>query len=241
MISKFSFVLALAIVFAASHQSPATIIFSGSGNNPEVGATASGSAAFSIAGNTLTLVLKNLTSPRTTAQGNAMTGVAFDINMANPVLGFATTALTAGSQIWTSELLSNTSDPLAGSWTDVLGASPLAAYGVATTGFNGRFSGGSLSLGNASPNYGIVAANTFDGTNVSFGGSQFPFIQDSMTFTFTGVMGISESQIKNVKLLFGTDGTGIVPAVPEPSLVFLMGLGAIATHSVIRRRLNAQP
>ena len=99
------------------------------------------------------------------------------------------------------------------------GALPLAAYGVATTGFNNRFNGGSISLGNAGPNYGIVAANTFDGTNVSFGGSQFPFIQDSMAFTFTGVSGVGESQIKNVQLLFGTDGTGIITTndpVPEP-------------------------
>jgi hypothetical protein len=90
----------------------------------------------------------------------------------------------------------------------------LASYGVATTGFNGRFHGGSISLGNSSPNYGIVAANTFNGTNVVFGGSQFPFIQDSLTFTFTGVSGINESQFADVKLLFGTNGTGIVPANP---------------------------
>lgn len=218
--------IALAIVFSASRPSSAATIFIGSGNNPEVSANASGSASFSIAGNTLTVVLKNLTSPRTTAQGNAMTGVAFDVNSASPVLAFTNTARSPGSVIWTSETSSNTSDPLAGSWTSVLGASPLAAYGVATTGFNGRFNGGSISLGNASPNYGIVAANTFDGTNVVFGGSQFRFIQDSMTFTFTGVTGISESQIKNVKLLFGTDGTGVVTGnlVPEPGSFVLWSL-----------------
>jgi hypothetical protein len=217
----------------------AAIIFSGTAFNPEASANASGSASFSIAGNTLKLALTNLTNPRTTAQGNTLTGVAFDIGSASPALTLTSTALTAGSSIWTSKTSSNTTDPVAGSWTTVLGNSPLAAYGVATTGFNDRFNGGSMALGNASPNYGIVAAGTFDGTNVSFGGSQFPFIQKSMTFTFTGVSGISESQIKNVKFLFGTAGSGIGTGmiVPEPgSFVFLSLACASAIWARCRKR-----
>ena len=218
--------LATVLLFAFGGRASASIIFSGSGNNPEVSANASGSATFSISGNTLTVVLQNTTSPRTTDQGNVMSGVAFDLDSASPVLSLTGTALEGASKIWTSELASNTSDPLAGSWTNVLGASPLAAYGVATTGFSGRFNGGSISLGNSGPDYGIVAADTFDGTNVAFGGSQFPFIQDSLKFTFTGISGVSESQIANVQLLFGTDGTGII-RTPEPgSMLILMGLSA---------------
>jgi hypothetical protein len=195
----------------------ASIQFSGAGINPEAGEIGSGTATFSVSGNILTLVLQNTTSPRSDQQGNAMTGVAFNISGSSPTLALTGVALTAGSSIWTSETASNTINPLWGSWTNVLGSSPLASYGVATTGFSGRFHGGSITLGNASPNYGIVAANTFNGTNVVFGGSQFPFIQDSLTFTFTGVSGINESQFADVKLLFGTNGTGIVPADPPPS------------------------
>ncbi len=225
----FSSALAIFVVsFLQIHLSAATI-FSGSGNNPEVNANASGEASFAISGDTLTVVLTNTTAPRTAEQGNVMSGVAFDIDSASPTLSLTSIALAGGSAIWTSKTASNTSDPLAGSWTDVLGASPLASYGVSTSGFNGRFNGGSISLGNAGPNYGIVAANTFDGSNVSFGGSQFPFIQDSLTFTFSGISGISESQISNVQLLFGTDGTGIVNAsVPEPGAIFLLLIGATA-------------
>ena len=220
--------------------SRASMIFIGSGNNPEVSANASGSAAFTISGSTLTVVLKNTTSPRTTAQGNAMSGVTFDVNTTSPTLTLNSTALTVGSAIWTSETSSNTSDPLAGSWTTTLGATPLGEYGVATTGFNNRFNGGSISLGNAGPDYGIVAANTFDGTNVVFGGSQFPFIQDSLTFTFniTNGAGLTEGQIANVKLLFGTDGTGIVPGnpVPEPATLLLAASAFLIGVARFRRR-----
>jgi hypothetical protein len=220
--------------------SPASMIFTGSGNNPEVGANASGSATFTISGNSLIVVLQNTTSPRTAAQGNAMTGVTFDVDTTSPTLTLSGTALTAGSAIWTSETSSNTSDPLAGSWTSTLGATPLGEYGVATTGFAGRFNGGSITLGNSNPNYGIVAANTFNGTDVVFGGSQFPFIQDSLTFTFTiaNGAGFTEEQIGNVNLLFGTDGTGIVPGthnIPEPATL-LLATSAVLLGACVRRR-----
>ncbi len=204
------------------------VTFSGAGFNSEAGANASGSATFTITGNTLTLVLTNSTAPRTTAQGNALTGVTFDITPGSPVLSLTGTAMTAGSLLWNSKTSSTSSAALAGSWTNVLGGSPLGEYGVATTGFNGRFNGGSISLGNASPNHGIVSAGTFDGTNVSFGGSQFPFIQNSMTFTFSGVSGIGESQINNVKLLFGTDGTGVITTTPAPGAAVLTGIAGLA-------------
>jgi len=119
--------LALAIIFAASQQSTA-VSFSGSGTNPEVNANASGSATFSIAGSLLTSIHKNQTSPTTTAQGNAMTGIAFDIHSVSLVLTFACTAITARSEIWWSGGLSNMSDPWAGSSTDVL--SPRDRHGV---------------------------------------------------------------------------------------------------------------
>ena len=234
-----SFAAAAAAGFAAlaASSASASVIFNGSGINPEVSGAASASAVFSISGDVLTVVLTNTTAPRTTAQGNALTGVVFDIDGNGPVLNFTSIALTSGSEIWTSKTAHNTVNPLAGSWTSVLGSSPLAEYGVATSGFNGAFNGGSISLGNASPNYGIVAAGTFDGSNVSFGGSQFPFIQNSLTLTFSGASGLSESAIANVKFLFGTDGTGVVGGnlIPAPGALALLGLGGIT----LRRRRRA--
>lgn len=220
---------ALSAVAALSASAGASVVFSGSGNNPEVGANASGSAEFSISGDILTVVLTNTTAPRTTAQGNALTGVTFDVTGANPALDLASTAMTAGSLLWTSKTASTSSANINGSWTDVLGASPLGEFGAASTGFAGRFNGGSISLGNASPNYGVVAAGTFNGTNgVSFGGSQFPFIQTSLTLTFSGATGMSLASLSNVKILFGTDGTGIVETtVPAPGSVALLAMAGV--------------
>ncbi len=225
---KYSFtVAASAAVLAMASSAGAAVVFSGSGYNSEGNQNVSGSATFSISGNTLTVVLTNTTLPRTTAQGNAMTGVTFNLSSGNPALTLTSTQVTAGSTYWTSKTTSALPPSLVGSWTSAVVSNSQHQYGVATTGFNGWFNGGSISLGNAAPNYGIVAAGTFDGTNVSFGGSQYPFVQNSMTFTFTGVAGISESQIGNVKLLFGTDGTGIIETIPTPGSLALVGLGGL--------------
>lgn len=224
----------VASVLCAAGAADASVTFSGFGPNPEVSGNASGSAQFTISGNTLTIVLTNTTAPRTAAQGNALTGVSFDLSGASATLTLTSVALTAGSSIWTSATTSNTSDPLSGSWTNVLGASPLNKYGASTSGFGGRFNGGSITRGNSGPNDGIVAPGTFTGSPVSFGGSQFPFIQDSLTLTFTGVAGISESVIKDVDLLFGTDGTGIIKtSIPTPGALALAGVGGLVA---VRRK-----
>lgn len=226
---------AIAAGFAIASSAVASVTFTGSGINPEVGVNASGSAKFTISGDILTLVLTNTTAPRSTAQGAAMTGVTFNFSSGSTSLTLTSTALTAGSTYWTSKTTNVAPPSLAGSWTSAVVSNAQHQYGVATTGFNGWFNGGSISLGNAAPNYGIVAAGTFDGTNVSFGGSQYPFVQNSVTFTFSGVSGFTEAQITNVKLLFGTDGTGVIESVkvPTPGSLALIGLGGLVA---MRRR-----
>jgi MYXO-CTERM domain-containing protein len=227
-----SIVLAVLSAAAFTAGASAAVTFSGSGNNPEVSGNAAGSAEFSISGNTLTVTLTNTTAPRTTAQGNALTGVAFDLIGSSPSLVLTNVALGSGAFLWGNETSNSAPANINGSWTSVLGASPLAAYGAASSGFAGRFNGGSISLGNSGPNYGIVAADTFDGSNVSFGGSQFPFVQTSLVLTFTGVSGISEGQIGNVSILFGTDGTGVIQT-PTPGAIAPLMLAGLAA---LRRR-----
>jgi hypothetical protein len=231
----------------------ASIVFSGFGYNQEAGAIASGSAGFSISGDVLTLVLTNTTAGRTTAQGNALTGVTFDIKGPSGALTLTSFGLTdTTDKFWTSKTASNVVNSLAGSWTSKLGSNPLGEYGVATTGFNGRFKGGSISLGKASPDYGIVSDGTFDGSNLPFGGAKYPFVQNSLTFSFSGASGLNESKITNVILLFGTSGTGIVSAIPEvpppasvatpePATLTIWSLGALgcAIATYRRRRLVA--
>ena len=210
--------------------SQAAVLFTGTGFNPEAATNASGSALFQISGNILTVTLNNTTSPRTTAQGNALTGVAFDIVgvVPMPTLVLTSTVLGSGAQLWTSKTAFVTASDINGSWSNVLGSSPVADFGAASTGFAGAFNGGSIGLGNSGPNYGIVAPGTFTGSNsVAFGGSQFPFVQGSLVLTFSGVANATESQIRNVRLLFGTDGTGEITLIPSSGSIALVGLAGL--------------
>lgn len=243
-------VAAAAISMAPSAES--TVIFTGSGLTDENNTAVTAEADFTLSVSALTVLLTNTSDP-TTAQGDALTGVIFSIN-GNPTLSFDMTGpacgqtLGPGSDIWTSTTASNTTDPLCGSWTSQLAASPpfAAEFGVATSGFNGEFNGGSITLGNASPDYGIVAANTFPAA--SFGGSKFPFIQDSQQFVFTVNSGtFTEADITGVQFLFGTQGTSTIPGectgicgpqqqAPEPASLALLGIAGLALAATSRRR-----
>src|SRR5262245_19429468 len=84
--------------------------FVGSGINPVTGNSVSASALFEISGDTLTVTLKNTTLGGTLLRGDILTGLVWDISGAAPVLAFPTTALPAGSDIFTDKTTSNTSD-----------------------------------------------------------------------------------------------------------------------------------
>lgn len=229
-----------AMAFAGSAQ--AAVMFEGSGYNPETkDAGQSASARFSISTDaneveTLTLTLTNTTGI-TKAQGDALTGILFDLGKSSAKLSLASITLTKGSALWSDDDSTVPADKvnLTGSWTDQLASSPrlTAGYGVSTTGFNSEFKGGSIYQGNSSADFGIVGAKTLPG---DLSGAKFPFVQNSVTFRMNVAGALDESDLSNVRFLFGTDGTGVVGGskVPEPATLVLLGL-AFGVSRLVRR------
>lgn len=213
----------------------------GTGLNPETGNTVSGQIEFSVTGNILSVTLTNTTAGGTLAQGDSLTGFVFDVVGASPTLSLTSIALTAGSSIHTSASAINNASPLSGSWTSSLASGGAYDFGAATTGFGGLFQAGTITRGNASANYGLIAT----GTSLAHGFPRFPYIENSLTFTFSGALGLTDSQFTNVHLLFGTDGTGVITppppevnihSTPEPGTLALAAMGGVGMLFMARRR-----
>jgi hypothetical protein len=239
-------VLLASVLLLASIPANSAVRFTGSGVNAETGSVnQSAEADFSLVGNILTLSLINTTGV-TTEQGNALTGILFDFAVPAS-LKLESISLATGSDLWLSRTKVDDRQNLAGSWTDVLASPPrlAASYGLSTSGFNGEFVGGSITRGNASPDYGIVGQNTLPTTKI--GGAKYPFVQKALTFTIRVSPGaLTLADITNVRFLFGTSGAGWIPAtseiaipndqVPEPGTLALL-LTALTATWLARRRV----
>lgn len=229
-----------------------TIEYSGMGLSPGgTGNDVSADVKFSIDSttNTMTVTLKNTTaaSPKL-AQGDTLTGLLFDFKNVFPSLKLTSTVVSPGALYYTSSgsyLNSSQAPSINGSWTNSLAYPSKGEYGVATTGYNGLFDASKITKGTGGSDYGIL--NSGYPLNSSSFKNHYPYIVNSITFTFTGgsksynsLANVTVANLSNVQFLFGTGGCGAIcgsPSYqnPEPGSLALASIGVVGLIGYRRR------
>ena len=256
-----------ALAAASFAASAAPIVYTASGVGPG-GAPLAASASFDIVGNTLTITLSNIAGNNLAqdVNGSTLTGLFFDLT-GNPLLTPLSAALSAGSIIWKPGACSYGcagSPSLAGEFGYATGAFPggadrgISSSGYLSTGLSGNignFNGGAAGTDLDDPasldgiNFGIISsAAGFDPSGTL---ASEPLIRDSVTFTLSGVNGLTTSDISHVSFQYGTaldearitgactqgcGGRGIeVSNVPEPASLSLVGVALLGLTRLRRK------
>ena len=230
-------------VCAAIQPAKAAVTFSGASGD------LSASAAFSIVGGNLQVVLTNTGIVDVTGPASILTAVFFDIT-GNPTLSSVSAILTAGSSVPIGP-----TDPggvVGGEWgykSGLAGAPGGAKEGISSVGlslFGGAtFPGTNLVVPGSGaldgPQYGITSAGDDPST---YAGRYTPLIQNSVTFELGSLpTGFALGQISNVSFQYGTASTdthvgGVIPE-PETYAMLLAGLGLMGFVARRRRQKNA--
>lgn len=193
--------------------------------NPLTGTPVSGTADFSLSGNTLTLTLSN-TIVGIGSAGQLLTGLTFALSNGSGV--------SISSQ--TGDLVNVNSDK---TFTD-LGTTGLG-WGFGTTGSNTfevcMICTGGVTSG-VTPHQGILGPASADGSydnannSITGNGPHNPFVNGTGIYKFSVPTGVT---VSNVFFQFGTTPGGAISA-PEPSSILLLSLGLLGLALLTSRR-----
>jgi hypothetical protein len=211
------------------------VVFSFSGPSNSSGDPLAATAEFQVSGTSLTIILTNTQTGPSTDGNDVLDGLFFNIN-GDPTLSNGMAALTAGSGFEKKDGAAASGNPLNDEWMFDTSISSLnRMYGIGSTGFpdfnrnqetfTEVFHGGSAAAG-ANSDYGIVPQD-----GIVVGSPSNVYVNNSVTFSFTLSSAISESDISNVLVTYGSSGT--TQLVPEPATLGALAIGAVA---LLRRR-----
>ncbi len=243
----------------------ATVTFAGSNTDAH---PLSANATFTISGGNLTIVLTN-TDLASGAYSNpwGLSGIFWDFAGAgggSQILTGSSATVVSGSILTPSACdavvagYCNTATNVGGEFGYQKGSysggmpTGIGGYGVASSGYlrgSANFTGG-VNLDNPlaldGPNFSIVGKNSSGLTPTN------PSIKEKVTFVLTGLSGIAETAITNVRFQYGTSfsetginaclvgGTGCTSTpgskIPEPASLALVGLGLLGVVLGSRRR-----
>lgn len=225
---------ALALLAAASRSDAVVFNFSGLSNTGS-GDVLNASVEFLVAGTTLTVIVTNTDDNAAFNGADVLNAVYFNI-AGDPTLSNGNAALTAGSSF---ELRDNgvpgSTNPPNHEWfwraPNVAAGSQYSFGASGGIGFSSHetfdavFHGGSAS-GGANDDYGIIPT-----LGQTAGNMTNVYANNSMTFTFDMSAPISEGDIYDVFVSYGSNGQTVL--VPEPATLGALAVGALA---LLRRR-----
>lgn len=234
---RFSRVASATLISAAAlaATSAQAIVFPLSGPSNNSGDTLSATVEFLIAGTTLTVIVTNTQATASSDGGDVLDGVYFDI-AGNPGLSNGNVFLEGSSSFVNKNNVAAVGGPLNEKWmydTNVLGrmyamgSTGFPAFNQNTDSFDEVFHGGNPgTAAGSNSDYGIVPI-----LGITAGNTSNVYVNNALRFTFDLPGTISESDISNVWVSYGSSGDTIL--TPEPASMAALALGAVA---LIRRR-----